>query len=195
MAQYQGEHLPPHIIRILTLAKPIFTYVAVLTPYHDVAGKDWQDIAWIRAIDPYLVGFQKGLPVMFILGRFSDSGIFPGFHQLVADTVNFLRVNKEKLAGFNAVSSPFWFTWQRKDRDQQRDSCFNGPLGDHLIAHTNQLLQAFELGHLFDWLRGEWDIPTQELPTSDETEQLADGNQPSGTSALSVPGTGDDSTN
>ncbi len=151
---YSGDIIPPQITRRMKQALTVFDYVVIATPYHDVAGMDWQDLEWIRQIDPYVLGFKKGLPVFFVLGRFSDSGTFPLFNEMVADTMDFLETNKQKLKGFNAGNSPYWYC---PDTHKSGPDCFRGDqLGDHLITHVNKMQQAFEAGHLFSWLRGDW---------------------------------------
>jgi len=129
----------------------VFDYVVIATPYHDQAGRDWQDLEWLRAIDPYVLGFKKGIPFFFVLARFSDTGTFPLFNELVGDTIEFLKANKQKLANFNQIHRPFWCVQDRSIAEQD-------PFGDFLMRHVEQLLAAFEAGNLFDWLRGD-DVP------------------------------------
>ena len=124
-----------------------------MTPYLDIAGADWQDMKWLRSIDPYVVGFKKGSPVFFVLARFSDTGVFPLLHELVADTMSFLQTNADKLNGFNAVSNPYWY-----GRNGSHD-----PLGDLLIKRVHEMLAAYEQGRLFDWLRNEQSPSTSEV--------------------------------
>jgi hypothetical protein len=154
---YRGDVIPLHILRLIREASQHFDIVAIATPYHDVAGADWEDVAWIRSIDPYVVGIQEGMKHFFILGRFSDSGVFPLLNELVADTVGFLRENKGKLRGFNVAGNPYWYM------GPHASGCFNGQLGDHLVSLSDELLAAFEAGKLFDWLRGDWELPEGQL--------------------------------
>lgn len=151
LEMYQGEIMPPHVIRRLRKSTQYFDYVVVATPYHDVAGKEWQDPQWLRAIDPYVLGFKKGLPVFFVLARFSDAGVFPLHAELVADTIEFLKSHKDHLRKFNDVPSPYWYGGTSPSASVQN-------LGTRLIGHVEELLRAFEAGQLFDWLRGETDI-------------------------------------
>lgn len=153
LEQYTGDVIPPHVTRRMRRAVQLFDYVVLATPYHDVAGKDWQDLEWLRSIDPYVLGFKQGLPVFFVLARFSDSGVFPLYHELVADTIQFLRENVQKLNGFNRVENPYWYLGSH----QLHGGC-ESRLGSYLINHTKTLLKAFEAGRLFDWLRGEADV-------------------------------------
>lgn len=151
LKQYEGEVIPPQVARRMRRAVELFDYVVIATPYHDEAGKDWEDIDWLRAIDPYVLGFKKGIPFFFVLARFSDTGTFPLFNELVADTIGFLRERKGKLNGFSQVNSPYWYN---------TDGRLVGanPFGDYLMKHVDQLLAAFEAGNLFDWLREEEEV-------------------------------------
>lgn len=155
---YEGDIIPPHITRVMREASAVFDYVVIMTPYHDVAGREWQDEKWLRAIDPYVVGFKKGLPTFFLLGRFSDTGLFPLHSELVADTVGYLRANKHKLLAFNPKTGggklETWANWHWTPNGL----CLSDNkqlLGTHLTKRTEQLLAAFDAGNLFDWLRGE----------------------------------------
>lgn len=159
MGLYKGEQIPMPLIRLMKEAAGVFDYVVVATPYHDVAGREWQDPEWQRAIDPYILGFKKGLPVFFVLGRFSGTGVFPLINELVGDTIDYLKKNAEKTTGF---SCPFWFV---KDWDNQ--TAFAFLRNDYYLrSFVEAVLVAFEADRLFDWLRGEWDIPeTTIVPT------------------------------
>jgi len=149
LKQYKGEVIPPQVARRMRRAVELFDYVVIATPYHDQAGKDWESIKWLRAIDPYILGFKKSIQFFFVLARFSDAGTFPLFNELVADTVEFLRARKKNLNSFNRISVPFWC-----HADSQK-SCGNNSFGNYLKSHVDQLLAAFEAGNLFDWLRQE----------------------------------------
>lgn len=91
LKMYNGDKVPPFVSRRLRKAAEAFDYVVIATPYHSEAGKDWQNLAWIHLIDPYVLGFKKGIPFIFVLARFSDSGIFPLYDEMVADTIEFLK--------------------------------------------------------------------------------------------------------
>lgn len=148
--EYKGDLIPPRIVARMRKMAPLFDYMVIMTPYHDVAGQDWQNVQWLRSIDPYVVGFLKNIPLMFVIGRFSDSGTFPLYSELVADTIAFLRANIEKLRGFDGVDQPYWY------RQGYPGGCLSGKqLGTRLIKHTRELLAAFDQGNLFDWLRGD----------------------------------------
>ncbi len=151
LKMYKGDLIPPAVMRRMKEASQHFDYVVIMTPYHDVVGRDWQDAVWMRSIDPYVVGFKKGIPYFFILARFSDSGTFPLFAELIGDTVEFLRTNKSKLNGFNSTQNPYWHTAGGSHGSYRSG---NG-LGNHLKAVAQNALAAFDQGKLFDWLRGK----------------------------------------
>lgn len=170
MNNYLGEIIPAKLMRVIAEAKKTFDYVVICTPYHDVAGRDWQDLKWLRAIDPYVIGFKKGLPCFFVLGRFSDQGIFPHLNELVADTICFLQANRDKLAGFNITDQPYWLDICGSSEEYNTgNGCYRGErhkdqrLGDFLMNFTDQLITAFQQGVLFDWLRCERDLPVAEI--------------------------------
>ncbi len=162
LKMFKGDVIPPHVSRRMRKAVQLFDYVVIMTPYHDVAGKDWQDLKWIRMIDPYVIGFKKGVPYFFVLGRFSDTGLFPLLHEMVGDTIEFLKANKQKLAGFNIANSPFWLA--PGSTSQYCHQSDKPRLGDYLIQNADRLIQAFEAGNLFGWLRGE-NPPADDLAT------------------------------
>lgn len=148
---YKGDIIPPHVARRLQSAAGVFDYLVIATPYLEEAGKDWQDFDWIRSIDPYVLGFIEGSPVFFVVARFSNSGTFPLYNELLADTIEFLRANHAKLAGFNVADRPYWYT-----RGQEREKAsrfFSGNLGDRLISFTRSLLEQFDQSTMFDWIR------------------------------------------
>lgn len=157
LADYKGDVIPPSVLRRIKEVRHLFDQVVIMTPYHDVAGQDWQDIRWIRSIDPYVVGFKKGVPYFFIIARFSDSGTFPLFSELVADTISFLRTNEDKLVGFNRANNPYWYDMRRNPSNSfgRNPNAQSAKLGDHLRIQVAEALAAFDKGKLFDWLRGE----------------------------------------
>ncbi len=163
---FKGDIIPPAIIRLIREARDVFDRVVIMTPYLDIAGADWMDLAWIRSIDPYVVGFKKGCPAFFVLARFSNTGVFPLLNELTADTMRFLQENSQKLLSFNAANRPFWYQrcadcWEGRD---------NARLGTHLVAMVAEMLRAYEANHLFDWLRNEW---TEEAFLNRSGQQIA----------------------
>lgn len=152
LKQYEGDVIPPEVALRIEEAVKYFDYVVIATPYHDVAGRDWEDIDWLRSIDPYVLGFKEGVPNIFVLARFSDSGTFPLYNELVADTIDFLRKNKLKLDGFNHTEFPYWASADERD---SRSTMRVGPFGNYLMAQVDALLKHFERGQLFDWLRDD----------------------------------------
>lgn len=157
LSLYTGEMIPPVVLRRMMRVVGLLDHVVIATPYHDVAGKEWSDPEWQRAIDPYVLGFKEGLPFFFVLARFSDAGTFPLFNELVADTIEFLRANMERLKRCK-ISSPYWYQASQNPYSDEYD-----PRGGRspgfgemtLYPHVNEILAAFERGELFSWLRGE----------------------------------------
>jgi hypothetical protein len=133
-----------------------FDYVVVATPYHDAAGIEWQNLRWERSIDPYLLGFKKGVPFFFILGRFSGTGTFPLFNELVGDTIEFLKKNKDKLSGFDGIERQWNIVGSNLVNTKNTSTGISH--GTALFKRVNYLLKAFEQGILFDWLRGEAEL-------------------------------------
>lgn len=155
LAQYRGDTIPPHILKILAKAREFFDYTVIATPYLDIAGQEWQDITWPRLVDPYLFAFKAGLPYYFFLGRWSDSGIFPLMPEMVADTMAYLRKNESNLARFTAegerrrrVGDAKWYFLHHSARLQETS------LGMRLRCSAVRLEHAFQEGILFDYIRG-----------------------------------------
>ena len=146
--------MPPNLVRIMRQAKELFDYVVIMTPYHDTASKEWSDPNWLRNIDPIMVGFLKGLPHMFVLGRWSGTGVFPMLLDCIADTSNHLRLNKHLLRNFK--SNTYWYKGKRESSMlSQNDQGDNG-----LTKFADKILLAYDNGLLFPFLRGELkDIP------------------------------------
>jgi len=149
-----GDTIPPHILQAIKVARQHFDYVVIATPYHEVAGREWQDPEWQRLIDPFLLGFKKGVPCMFFLGRWSDSGIFPLLHEMVADTIAYLRANKERLNGFR---NPYWhFQKGTPERvNAGNDNVLSLGPSSKLIKFAEELIAAFDQGILLDFLKGK----------------------------------------
>jgi hypothetical protein len=159
---FKGRDIfPPALLSVLKTAREVFDYVVIMTPYHDIASDEWADPKWQRNIDPYLVGFRKDLPFMFLLGRWSGSGLFPLACEMIADTMGHISTHRYGLIKFEA--SAYWY------RGDNEDDGYLG--GDHdcdleegeeqagecvLQIFADKLLQSYEQGHLFDFIRGTW---------------------------------------
>lgn len=149
LAMYKGEQIPPAIMRMIRGAREHFDMVVIATCYHDVAGKEWVNPEWQRGIDPYVLGFKKGLPYFVILGRYSDTGLFPLFDQLVGDTMQFLIQNKASLVRW--TEQPYWYRGNGNGT-----SIFARNV---LPGFVEGLLRAFQDGNVFDWVRGKAELP------------------------------------
>ncbi len=167
--QYGGsgfDVITPKVARRMRKAVEVFDYVVIATPYHDLAGSDWNNLEWLRSIDPYVLGFKKGIPYFFVLARFSDSGTFPLFHVLLADTIEFLKNNGEKILNLNGDANsgvnPYWYGAGKASGEKFDAGNYERGTGDRLKQHIDELLRAFENNNLFGWLREE---PVGEIET------------------------------
>ncbi|MEI7810110.1 MAG: hypothetical protein WCI41_00945 [bacterium] len=150
ISQFIGKDImPPNIVRVMNKAKELFDYVTIMTPYHDMSSREWSNSNWLRNIDPILVGFIKDMPThFFILGRWSQTGIFPLLIDCIADTSNHLKLNKHLLKNFQ--SDTYWYN----GKDEGNSLGSNGS-GNRLEPFADKLLLAYENGLLFPFLRGE----------------------------------------
>jgi len=145
---FQGKDImPQNLIKQFKRAKEIFDYIAIMTPYHDQASKEWSDPDWLRNIDPVMVGFIKDVPFMFVLGRWSGTGVFPLLLDCIADTANHLKLNKHLLRNF--LFNSYWYKgW---DSEMLSDS----ENDNRLESFADAFLKAYEDGVVFEFLRGE----------------------------------------
>lgn len=157
LAIYRGEIIPPAATRRMDLARHLFDHVVIATPYHDVAASEWEAFAWQRALDPYVIGFKEGLPFFMVLARFSDSGTFPLFHELVGDTIEFLKSWQPRIEAVLQREGDRSMSWAAPDRTQYAWNISGYDMGKRLRGRLAELAKAFESGKLFDWLRGETD--------------------------------------
>jgi hypothetical protein len=97
-----------------------------------------------------MVGFLRGLPHMFVLGRWSGTGIFPLLLDCIADTAGHLKLNKHLLKNFHFNS--YWY----KGLGGENGNCLskNGQ-NNGLENYADRLLLAYDNGLLFPFLRGE----------------------------------------
>lgn len=151
--------MPPSIMKILSKAKGVFDYVVIQTPYLDMVSRELEDPNWLRSIDPRLVGFIKGIPYMFVLGRWSGTGLFPLFADMVADTMNWLRLNKSKMGNF--IANTYWY---KGDNGGCLSNGGSKSRNNVLQPFAEQVIAAFDEGRLFEFLRGE--TPAQILDPS-----------------------------
>lgn len=153
---YQGDTVPAEVSALMEKAQKFFDYIVIVTPYHDFAGKDWGEFQGTSPMDPLVLGFNKELPsVFFLLDRFSDSGLYPSYDELVAATIEFIKTYKELL---RSVCGRIWI---KKDGDEWN---YRGAhLGEHLARVADHLLTAFKLKKLSAWLRGEADVRSRQV--------------------------------
>jgi hypothetical protein len=151
--------IPPSLLAIMQSGRQMFDYMAIATPYHDQASREWADPKWHRNIDPFLLGFMKGLPYIFVLGRWSGTGLFPLFLDMIADTINHLRINKNLLGNF--ASSSYWYRGDKKNVNSNGmfiGDCLSNSRSPHngvLVPFAEKVIVAFDEGRLFEFLREE----------------------------------------
>ena len=179
-AEFSGPDIMPlPLVRLVGQVKGLFDYLVIATPYHDLAAAEWGNSFWERHTDPFLFGFIKQVPeLMFCLGRWSGTGLFPLIGEMMADTLDHLRQNRQLLAAAGSGS----FSWYKTDDRYSVEEAVIGPrlkpLADYkspkaafprarrererwkqenhtLVRFAGQLLERFEKGSLFAWLRGE----------------------------------------
>ena len=168
MKQYNGrDGMPLPIVKILEVAKKTFDYVVIATPYHDMASKEWQDPDFLRNIDPFLLGFMKGLPHYFLLARWSGTGLFPLVCDMIADTMDHLSMHKLLLEKF--VSNTYWYKGDGGDCLQSNGSSRQD--NRVLVPFAEEVLKAYEERRLFEFLRGE--EPPEEGDDDDQSEEGA----------------------
>lgn len=139
LGEYHGDIIPPHILEAIARARKIFDAVVIATPYHDVVSRDWaMGGNWSRLVDPFLIGFMVGMPYMCFLGRWSDSGVFPLMPEMVADTIAFMKTKRAQIKNLRGMRS-------RLDNRELT--------GGELLEMTDTLIEAFDKGTLFDFIR------------------------------------------
>jgi len=89
---------------------------------------------------------------MFVLGRWSGTGVFPLLLDCIADTANFIQLNKHLLRNFKA--NTYWYKG-----DSSGGNCLSDAAPHKLEEFANNLLAAYDSGHLFEFLRGE-EVPS-----------------------------------
>lgn len=105
---------------------------------------------------------MRGLDYMFLLGRWVSHGLFPLVCDMIADTMSHLKLHKSFLRNFNSES--IWYYGTGNLSDTSVYYILGGghvKLGgnrrgnDVLEPFANQVLEAYEAGRLFQFLRGE----------------------------------------
>lgn len=150
-SMFRGKDImPPNLVKIMKDAREIFDYVVIMTPYHDIASREWSDPNWLRNIDPVMVGFLNGLPQMFVLGRWSGTGIFPLILDCIADTANHIRLNQHLLKNFSKNS---W--WYKGLVNEGKVLQVSNESASVLPKFADKFLLAYDRGLVFEFLRGE----------------------------------------
>jgi hypothetical protein len=188
--EFQGRDVMPlPILQLVSQVRQLFDYLVIATPYHDLASREWlegPDERWRRNIDPFLFGFLRQIPdLMFFLGRWSGTGLFQLVGDMIADTIQHMKNNRELLAKFQYSRQEPWY---REDDDNVEEwrrviRMIGGPrlrpIKDYkpqigrfkpksvsadekwkrenhtLVRFAGYVVRQFERGKLFSWLRGE----------------------------------------
>lgn len=137
--------MPPHVAENITELNKLFDYLVIATPYHDIAAKEWADPLWQRSLDPYLLGFKKGLPFMVMIERWSGTGLFPLIPNMIADTINHIQSKSNVLYNFSIHTY-----WYRGNLAHGSDTCLGSPLNEF----GQKIISDFNAGNLFNVLRG-----------------------------------------
>ena len=113
--QFEGRDIMPlPISELVGKVKNLFDFLVIATPYHDIVSSEWGDAHWTRNIDPFLFGFLRQVPeVMFFLGRWSGTGLFPLIGDMIADTIGHIKKNKGLLVNFTGE-----YIWYRQDANR-----------------------------------------------------------------------------
>ncbi len=143
------DPIPLSYKEIMPITKPYYDLEIIATPYHSIASKEWADPNWIAGIDPIAIGLKKNIPYLTMLKRWSGNGIFPGFGELIGDTISNIKKNLNLISHF--PTNAYWY----KGTNQKNSTW----LGSHLPKFAQNCLTAFEQGKLFDYLRGELELP------------------------------------
>ncbi len=148
--------MKPRTRKLIPIAREVFDLVVIATPYHDIAGQEWQEAKWVRNPDPFLFGFSRYLPYAVLIDRWSGTGLFPNILDMIADTVDHLRTNGNVLENFprntiwylglNGTGDPHWRNLEPWVNGQQDKNTV-------LPKFASDLVTAFDEGRLFEFLR------------------------------------------
>jgi hypothetical protein len=124
--------MPVPIMHLVEKIKEFFDYLVIATPYHDMASEEWRiwerssaravGGRWIRNIDPFLFGFLKQIPeLMFFIGRWSGTGLFPLVSDMIADTIDHIGKHKDLLVNIKRSGSKPWYREDDSSREEWRE--------------------------------------------------------------------------
>ncbi len=147
--------LPKAISDRIVMIKRAFPALIIATPYLDIPARAWAAPPIPRNIDPYLMGFIPNFPFMFLVARWSGTGLFPLMTDMVADTMEHLRRNMHLLKNFgrdsmwtHGVRSGEWGSPILQRRGITRGNTI-------LPQFAKEILRAYDNGKVFAFLRGE----------------------------------------
>lgn len=142
------EIIPVDIVKKMCEAKEkqIFDHIVIMTPYYDVIQKEEkkreEEQAKQRAIDPIMIGFKEGMHHMFVIGRWSGTGIFPLFLDCISSTM-------KNLLFLNTVIP---YLWDQEFHDFENKIKKN-PGETKFTNFYKAISDAYQKGELFTFLR------------------------------------------
>ena len=165
--------IPPDYLDLIEEAKRAFDYVVIATPYHDLANANWEMGLWQRNVDPVLLGFKEGTDSIFFLARWSKTGsLFPNSCDMIADTIDHLRMHGHKLDSA-AAKNIRWYDGNASSGSGENtifalQNSNDGANGDNtvLVPFAQRVVKAFEQRRLFEFLRGE--VTPEEIDSQNE---------------------------
>jgi hypothetical protein len=166
------DPVPQELARLIGEVKDRFDHLVIATPYHELAAAEWGETSWpFVHCDPFLFGFLRQVPAfVFLLGRWSGTGLFPLIPEMIAATLLHLRAHRHLLAtarigqlSWYKAEAPVWPSGPREPGPPLRPVADHRPGGagdwreerHSLVRFAGQVWGHFEAGSLFPWLRGE----------------------------------------
>jgi len=152
MDRYNGEVIPQEFQERMKRAAEVCDDVFVATPFHEVAVSDLERVRpWhaqrTQMQSSYVLGMIRKLPFAIVLGKVGRGDLFSAYPAMTAATIDFLRAQTKALKVLNGTDR---FSWYYGDSPK---SILNVPLGTRLGSSVEKIVQIFDKGFLFDWLK------------------------------------------
>jgi hypothetical protein len=163
-SNYQGDEIPDHVLSLIKYYQQRNnnhnlgnSKLLILTPYFNLYKEEWlSGNLWRPLLDPFLISCLSGLKQSFLfLARWSDSGIFPLFNEMVADTMSFLESNAKMVENFKP-KYPFTFV----DYAMYQSAFSETNIDFKKLNVPNRWLNHFKAGKLFNFLNSPQFIPS-----------------------------------
>ena len=152
-SQFAGKDIiPGHVLETIEWARYSFDHLVIATPYLDLPTEEWLNKKGmmeqeerdrlererLRSIDPFLLGFVRDVPYVFLLERWSGTGLFPLIPEMIANTMDHLRQYSGLLRYINKLPVSL---------------SSDGDISKFLPRFAEDTVKAFKRGNLFDFLR------------------------------------------